>query len=75
MIAGAVAPGFEGVRSAFERCFAELGETGASFPRAGRRALGMTGPTLGLAEAYVTRRLGTPDRADALDAALRAAIG
>src|SRR4051794_31828852 len=31
MIAGTVAPCFEGVRSAFERCFAELGETGAAF--------------------------------------------
>lgn len=28
---GEVAPGFEGVRAEFERCFAELGETGASF--------------------------------------------
>jgi CubicO group peptidase (beta-lactamase class C family) len=31
VIGGIVAPGFENVRSAFERCFAELGETGASF--------------------------------------------
>src|SRR3954470_23752094 len=31
MVNGVVAPGFEPVRSEFERCFAELGETGASF--------------------------------------------
>jgi CubicO group peptidase (beta-lactamase class C family) len=31
MVHGTVAPGFEGVREAFERCFAELGETGAGF--------------------------------------------
>jgi CubicO group peptidase (beta-lactamase class C family) len=31
MIEGEVAPGFEPVREAFERCFAELGETGASY--------------------------------------------
>src|SRR6476620_8497613 len=31
MISGSVAPGFEGVRDAFQRCFDELGETGASF--------------------------------------------
>jgi CubicO group peptidase (beta-lactamase class C family) len=31
MIHGQVAPGLESVRAAFERCFAELGETGASF--------------------------------------------
>jgi CubicO group peptidase (beta-lactamase class C family) len=29
MVQGTVAPGYEGVRAAFERCFAELGETGA----------------------------------------------
>ena len=31
MIAGDVAPGFEAVRDAFDRCFDELGETGAAF--------------------------------------------
>src|SRR5262249_40083325 len=31
MIDGAVEPGFEAVREAVERCFAELGETGAAF--------------------------------------------
>jgi CubicO group peptidase (beta-lactamase class C family) len=31
VIEGSVAPGFEGVRDAFERCFSELGETGAGF--------------------------------------------
>src|SRR3954467_12083024 len=31
MIAGNVAPGFDAVRDAFERCFDELGETGAAF--------------------------------------------
>ena len=31
MVHGEVAPGFESVREAFERCFTELGETGASF--------------------------------------------
>ena len=31
MVNGAIEPGFEPVRDAFERCFAELGETGASF--------------------------------------------
>jgi CubicO group peptidase (beta-lactamase class C family) len=44
-----------------------MGGTGGS--------LGMTDPALGLAEAYVTRRLGTHDRADLMDAALREAIG
>ena len=31
MIVGEVAPGLETVRDAFERCFSDLGETGASF--------------------------------------------
>jgi hypothetical protein len=31
MVVRVVAPGFELVREAFERCFAELGETGAGF--------------------------------------------
>jgi hypothetical protein len=31
MIEGEVAPGLETVRDAFERCFSDLGETGASF--------------------------------------------
>src|SRR3954449_2427188 len=31
MITGTVAPGFDAVRDAFERCFDELGETGAAF--------------------------------------------
>jgi CubicO group peptidase (beta-lactamase class C family) len=31
MVDGVVAPGFEPVRAAFERCFAQLGETGAAF--------------------------------------------
>jgi CubicO group peptidase (beta-lactamase class C family) len=31
MVQGVVAAGFESVRGAFERCFVELGETGASF--------------------------------------------
>lgn len=31
MITGDVAPGFDAVRDAFERCFDELGETGAAF--------------------------------------------
>jgi hypothetical protein len=30
VIHGNVAAGFEGVREAFERCFAELGESGAA---------------------------------------------
>ena len=33
-----------------------------------------THTTLGLAEAYVTRRMGDHDRADAMDAAVRAAL-
>ena len=37
-------------------------------------SLAMCDPELGLAEAYVTRRMGTHDRADAFDAALRAAV-
>ena len=32
MVDGVVAPGFESVREAFERCFDELGETGAGHP-------------------------------------------
>jgi CubicO group peptidase (beta-lactamase class C family) len=43
-----------------------MGGTGGS--------LGMTDPALGLAEAYVTRQIGTHDRAEALDVALREAI-
>jgi len=31
MVKGEVAPGFEGVREAFEHCFSDLGETGAAF--------------------------------------------
>jgi CubicO group peptidase (beta-lactamase class C family) len=31
MLHGELAPGFEGAREAFERCFTELGETGAAF--------------------------------------------
>ncbi|HSC02411.1 MAG TPA: hypothetical protein VLC49_03800 [Solirubrobacteraceae bacterium] len=31
MLHGEVAPGLEPVRDAFEPCFVELGETGASF--------------------------------------------
>jgi CubicO group peptidase (beta-lactamase class C family) len=31
VIADAVAPGFESVRDAFQRCFADLGETGAAY--------------------------------------------
>jgi CubicO group peptidase (beta-lactamase class C family) len=31
MVNGEVAPGFEGVREAFERCFSDLGEAGAAF--------------------------------------------
>jgi hypothetical protein len=34
----------------------------------------MANPRLGLAEAYVTRRMGDLDRADAMDAAVRAAL-
>ena len=37
-------------------------------------SLGMADPELEIAEAYVTRRMGTHDRAEALDAALRAAL-
>jgi CubicO group peptidase (beta-lactamase class C family) len=37
-------------------------------------SLGMTDPPLGLAEAYVTRQMGSHDRADALDAGLREAL-
>jgi CubicO group peptidase (beta-lactamase class C family) len=37
-------------------------------------SLGMADPALGLAEAYVTRRMGDHERADALDAAVRAAL-
>lgn len=37
-------------------------------------SLAMCDPGLGLAEAYVTREMGTHDRLDAIDAALRAAI-
>jgi CubicO group peptidase (beta-lactamase class C family) len=44
-----------------------MGGTGGS--------LGMTDPALGLSEGYVTRQMGTHDRADAMDAALREAIG
>jgi transposase len=34
----------------------------------------MANPRLGLAEAYVTRRTADHDRADAMDAAVRAAL-
>jgi hypothetical protein len=34
----------------------------------------MADPALGTAEAYVTRHMGDHDRADAMDAALRAAV-
>jgi CubicO group peptidase (beta-lactamase class C family) len=37
-------------------------------------SLAMADPVLGLAEAYVTRRMGDHDRAEALDAAVRAAL-
>jgi len=37
-------------------------------------SLGLADPALGLAEAYVTRQMGTHDRADAMDAAVRAAL-
>ena len=37
-------------------------------------SLGLADPALGLAEAYVTRHLGQHDRAEAMDAALRAAL-
>ena len=37
-------------------------------------ALAMTDPELGLAYAYVTRRMGTHERAEAMDAAVRAAL-
>lgn len=45
MIRGQVAPGFEGVREAFERCFTELGETGAAFTalEAGRQIADLWG--------------------------------
>jgi CubicO group peptidase (beta-lactamase class C family) len=43
-----------------------MGGIGGSF--------GMADPRLGLAEAYVTRRIADHDRADAMDAALRAAL-
>lgn len=38
-------------------------------------ALGMTDPELGLAYGYVTRRMGTHERAEAMDAAIRAVLG
>lgn len=37
-------------------------------------SLGLADPALGIAEAYVTRHLGKLDRAEAMDAALRAAL-
>jgi CubicO group peptidase (beta-lactamase class C family) len=37
-------------------------------------SLAMADPHLRLAEAYVTRRMGDHDRADAMDAAVRAAL-
>ena len=37
-------------------------------------SVGLGDPKLGLAEAYVTRQMGTHDRADAMDAAVRAAL-
>jgi CubicO group peptidase (beta-lactamase class C family) len=37
-------------------------------------SIGLADPKLGLAEAYVTREMGTHDRADAMDAAVRAAL-
>ena len=38
------------------------------------RSLGMADPTLGLAEACVTRRMGSHERAESMDAAIRAAL-
>ena len=38
-------------------------------------SLGLADPALGLAEAYVTRRMGDHARAEAMDAAVRAALG
>jgi CubicO group peptidase (beta-lactamase class C family) len=38
-------------------------------------SLGLGDPELGLAESYVTRQMGTHDRADAMDASVRAALG
>jgi CubicO group peptidase (beta-lactamase class C family) len=38
-------------------------------------SVGMADPALGLAEAYVTRRMGDHGRAEALDVAVRAALG
>ena len=38
-------------------------------------SLGMADPSLGLAQAYVTRHLAGHDRADCMDAALRSALG
>jgi CubicO group peptidase (beta-lactamase class C family) len=38
-------------------------------------SLGMADPALGLAEAYVTRQMGDHERSDAMDAAIRAALG
>jgi CubicO group peptidase (beta-lactamase class C family) len=45
MITGSVAPGFDPVRDAFERCFGELGETGAGFSAHvhGRRVVDLWG--------------------------------
>jgi hypothetical protein len=37
-------------------------------------SLGLADPALGLAEAYVTRQMGTHDRADVMDGAVRAAL-
>jgi CubicO group peptidase (beta-lactamase class C family) len=37
-------------------------------------SVGLADPALGLAEAYVTRQLGTHDRAEAMDAAVRAVV-
>jgi hypothetical protein len=37
-------------------------------------SVGLADPALGLAEAHITRQMGTHNRADAMDAALRAAL-
>jgi CubicO group peptidase (beta-lactamase class C family) len=37
-------------------------------------SLGLADPALGLAEAYVTRQMGTHERAEAMDVVIRAAL-
>jgi hypothetical protein len=70
-VRGAVAPGFDVVREAFERLLAdgvESGAAGAAFHE-GRM------PSHDLARAYATTRIGDYDRALSFEASLLAALG